>query len=110
VKLLFDQNLASRLVARLKVDFPDSAHVRDLGLRDASDQQVWEHARVQGFTIVSKDWDFQQLSFVRGSPPKVIWIRRGNCSVKEVEELLRSKMQDIQRFGDDPEAALLILS
>jgi len=110
VKLLFDQNLASQIVKRLKGDFPDSAHVRDIGMRDASDGEVWEHARLHGFAIVSKDWDFQQLSFVRGSPPKVIWIRRGNCSVRDIEGLLRSNAEVIRHFGEDPEAALLILS
>jgi predicted nuclease of predicted toxin-antitoxin system len=110
LKLLLDQNLASRLVARLKAAFPGSTHVREIGLEGSTDLEVWEHARLHGFAIVSKDWDFQQLSFVHGAPPKVIWIRRGNCSVRDVEQLLMSNAQTVERFGDDQEATLLVLS
>ena len=109
MKLLLDENLAPRLAASLQASFPDSAHVRDVGLKSAADIEVWEYARVNGFAVVSKDWDFQQLSFVRGAPPKVVWIRRGNCSVRELDELLRSHVDVIKAFGDDREAAVLAL-
>lgn len=45
MKLLFDQNLAPRLVARLADIFPASEHVRDVGLAAGDDQAVWEYAR-----------------------------------------------------------------
>lgn len=82
---LFDQNLAPRLVHDLADLYPDSAHVRDIGLKSSTDREIWDFARDQGYVIVSKDTDFQQMSFVWGHPPKVIWIRRGNCSVRESE-------------------------
>jgi len=84
VKLLLDQNLAPRLVAALAALYPDSKHVRDVGLAAANDDDVWRYAATGGFTIVSKDADFHERSFVLGPPPKVIWIRRGNCSTTEV--------------------------
>jgi predicted nuclease of predicted toxin-antitoxin system len=59
--------------------------------------------------VVSKDWDLQQLSFVHGAPPQVVWIRRGNCSVQELDELLRSHVEVIKAFGDDLEASVLVL-
>jgi predicted nuclease of predicted toxin-antitoxin system len=74
VKLLFDQNLAPRLVARLADIFPASEHVRDVGLAAGDDLAVWEYAKAGGFAIVSKDADFRQLSFLYGSPPKVVWL------------------------------------
>ena len=110
MKLLLDENLTHRLVARIEGSFPGSRHVRDVGLRESSDLEVWNFARAQGFTVVSKDWDFQQLSFVHGAPPKVVWIRRGNCSVRSMERLLVSSTDAITRFGDDQEASLLVLS
>jgi predicted nuclease of predicted toxin-antitoxin system len=85
-------------------------HVRDLGMTVASDSGVWEHAREAGFVIVSKDNDFQQMSFVFGAPPKVIWIRRGNCSVRETEQILRSNSIRIWDFENDQVTAYLILS
>ncbi|MDP2957785.1 MAG: DUF5615 family PIN-like protein [Longimicrobiales bacterium] len=110
MKLLFDQNLAPRLVRTLSDIFPGSMHVRDLGMTEASDRGVWDHAREAGFVIVSKDNDFQQMSFVFGAPPKVIWIRRGNCSVRETEQILRSNSIRIWEFENDQVTAYLILS
>jgi len=110
VKLLLDENLPSRLVVKLQGSFPGSTHVREVGLRSASDREIWDFARAEGFSIVSKDWDFQQLSFVHGAPPKIVWIRRGNCSAREIEWLLVSSADVIRHFGTDHEATLLLLS
>jgi predicted nuclease of predicted toxin-antitoxin system len=72
VKLLFDQNLSHRLVEALKEDYPGSQHVRDVGLKEASDEAVWQYAAQHGLIIVTKDADFHQRSFLLGQPPKVI--------------------------------------
>ena len=109
VKLLFDQNLSPRLVDSLDGTFPGSVHVRDVGLERASDQSVWEYAAAQGLTIVSKDADFHQRSLVFGHPPKVVWIRLGNCRTQDIEDLLQRHVADIQRFLDDVDAAFLAL-
>ena len=90
MKLLFDENLRPRLVANLTGEFPDSLHVRDIGLERAMDEDIWGFARDNGFVIVSKDSDFHQLSFLFGHPPKVIWTRRGNCSTAAVVSLRRN--------------------
>jgi predicted nuclease of predicted toxin-antitoxin system len=79
VKLLFDENVSPKLVDRLTLEFPGSAHVRDVGLRAAEDHQVWEYARAHAFAIVSKDTDFRERSFVEGFPPKIIWLDVGNA-------------------------------
>ncbi|MEX0893895.1 MAG: DUF5615 family PIN-like protein [Gemmatimonadota bacterium] len=110
MKLLFDQNLAPGLVSKLQEIFPGSSHVRVHDLHRAPDNEVWAYARANEFTIVSKDSDFHQLSFLHGAPPKVVWIRRGNCSVTEIEDLLRASTATIRDFENDAEAALLILS
>ena len=110
MKLLFDENVSPRLVAGLSDVFPESVHVRDIGLARATDAVIWTYARDHHFTIVSKDSDFHQVSFVRGSPPKVIWIRRGNCTTADIEALLRSNRAEIASFGVDIESAFLMLS
>jgi predicted nuclease of predicted toxin-antitoxin system len=109
VRLLFDQNLAAALVQRLADLFPDSAHVRDLDLDRAGDAEVWAYAAQYGFTIVSKDADFHQLSFLRGAPPKTVWLRRGNCSTAEVEVMLREHHRGLVRFAETEDAAFLII-
>ena len=110
MKLLFDENLSSRLVPRLSDAFPGSIHVRDVGLARATDAAVWAYARDHDFAIVSKDSDFHQMSFVRAQPPKVIWLRRGNCTTADVETMLRSNRAGILAFGDEEAAAFLALS
>jgi predicted nuclease of predicted toxin-antitoxin system len=105
VKLLFDQNLSYKLVRSFSDEFPGSAHVRDLGLASAIDTEVWEYAKQFGFTIVSKDTDFSQRGFLFGPPPKVVWIRLGNCSTKEIEDVLHSYSAEIRQFGLDPDSS-----
>jgi len=79
-------------------------------MQAADDEIVWTHARTHGLIIVSKDSDFHQRSFVFGHPPKVIWIRRGNCSTAAVEQILRAHREDVARFAENPEGAFLALS
>lgn len=107
-KLLFDQNLSPLLVGALVDLYPGAAHVRSLGLHVAGDDVIWQRARADGFTIVTKDDDFRQMSFLYGAPPKVIWVRLGNCSTGDVEAVLRDRHSDILRFVEDPTAALLV--
>jgi predicted nuclease of predicted toxin-antitoxin system len=109
VKLLFDENLAPRLARDLADLFPGSAHVRDLGLQAAADEAVWARAAADGFVIVTKDDDFRQRSFLRGHPPKVVWVRLGNCRTAEVAALLRAREADVADFVTDPRFALLVL-
>jgi len=109
MKLLFDQNLSHRLVNSLADVFPGSLHVRDVGLASANDDSLWAHARDAGFTIVSKDSDFQYRGFVEGAPPKIVWLRVGNCSTAEIESTLRRHASDIEGFEQDPSSSVLIL-
>ncbi len=89
--------------------FPGSAHVRQIGLRDAADSIIWDYARQNGFAIVSKDSNFQFRSLLYGRPPKFIWLRAGNCSVKTIQDLLRHHAQTLLAFDADPAQAHLIL-
>ncbi|MBI2215693.1 MAG: DUF5615 family PIN-like protein [Candidatus Rokubacteria bacterium] len=110
MKLLFDQNLSPRLVRRLVDLYPNSAHVRDFGLAAADDEPVWRHAAAEGFAIVTKDDDFRQRSFLRGPPPKVVWVQLGNCRTAHVEATLRARSAEVLAFGADPQSALLVLT
>jgi len=110
MKLLFDQNLSPKLVNRLADLFPGSSHVQTVALDCATDDVVWEYARLNGFTVVSKDEDYNNMSVVRGSPPKVIWLLLGNCTTAQVEAVFRARFADIQAFEQDPSVGTLALS
>ena len=109
MKLLFDENLSPRLASRLADLFPASTHVREVGLQAANDPAVWDYARLNGFLIVSKDADMHDLSLHFGNPPKVIWLRLGNCSTAQAENLLRREFEAIQAFDVDNTVSLLAL-
>jgi len=109
LRLLLDENLSPYLAAALADAYPDSAHVRDIGLARAPDERVWRAAIDGGYLLVSKDSDFHQRSFLRGHPPKVVWIRLGNCTTAQILELLRTRRAAIERFTADPEASFLAL-
>lgn len=109
MKLLFDENLSPKLVQRLSSIFPESVHVDRVGLGSEDDNDVWDYARINEFTIVSKDSDFHEKSLLKGYPPKVVWVRRGNCSIKEIEEILIKHTSDIEKLIKNNEKAFLIL-
>lgn len=109
MKLLFDQNLSYRIVENLDALYPESTHVRLVGLEQADDEAIWNYAGTKGYAIVSKDSDFHQRSFLRGFPPKVIWIRCGNSSTSQIEKILRDNRAAIQSFYDDSVHSFLIL-
>lgn len=110
MKLLLDENLSDRLIGLLQDVFPSSCHALTIGTPPISDRMVWEYARSRELTIDTKDSDYQQIAILRGYPPKIIWIRRGNCSTRQIESLLRSNVERIRAFFDDKDAGTLILS
>lgn len=110
MKLLFDENLSSKLPDRLSDLFPNSLHVRDVGMQATIDSVVWDYAKDNDFVIVSKDADMHDMSLVFGNPPKVIWLRLGNCSTRQVENLLRREFAAIRLFYKNHSLSLLALS
>jgi predicted nuclease of predicted toxin-antitoxin system len=109
MKLLFDHNLPPSLVRRLASLFPLSEHVFTLGLDRASDLEIREFAESEGFAIVTKDADFSDLCVLRGFPPKIVWVRRGNCTVDDLEQLLREQYEQIEALNGDPSIGVLTL-
>lgn len=109
MKLLFDENLSSRLVTLLAESYPGSQQVETIGLRGQSDEQIWEHARGHDFIIVSKDNDFRQRSFLHGPPPKVIWLSVGNAGTEPIRKLLETNIPVIENFVANPAESLLVL-
>ncbi len=110
MKLLFDENLSHKLAELLADIFPDSTHVRNVGLKSADDPDVWKFAIENDFAIVSKDEDMHDRSLLFGFPPKVIWIRLGNCSTAQVEALIRRDKDMILNFIQDDVASFLTIS
>ena len=109
MRLLFDHNLSHKLVKRLADVFPDSEHVRHVDLYEASDREIWEYARSRRLVIVSKDEDFHQSSFLLGPPPKVVWVRLGNCATRDIERALRTFHAELLAFDANEEGAFMAI-
>lgn len=110
MKLLFDEQLSPVLVARLTAVYPGSAHVHALGLGGCDDRVVWDYARDHGYDVVTKDADFADLVMTLGAPPRVVWLRLGNCATSAVEALLIEHREAVIAFGQDLEARVLALA
>lgn len=107
MKLLLDQNLSYKLVADLETAFPGTSHVLRLGLDQTPDTELREYAAQEGFTLITKNTDLVDLCVFRGAPPKVIWLRVGNCDTSVIRDVLRSNMARIAAFGEDSSQVVL---
>ena len=102
MKLLLDQNISFRITNKIQNIFPGSKQVRDLGLENTRDSLLWNYAKENGFCIVTFDGDFYDLGLIKGSSPKVIWLRLGNTSTQNIETVLRQNYNLIKTFLTDP--------
>jgi predicted nuclease of predicted toxin-antitoxin system len=96
VKLLLDENLSRRIVPALQEAFPGSTQVTLAGLERSDDRAVWEHAKANGYVLVTKDNDFLGLQSLSGHPPKVILVKLGNCNNDQVLNALISSQKEIR--------------
>lgn len=78
MKLLFDENLFPKLPRLLASDFPNSLHVREIGMKGFAHKIIWEYAKNNDFAVISKDSDFYQRALLYGNPPKLIWLIIGS--------------------------------
>lgn len=109
MKLLLDENLSGKIVARISDLFPDCTHVKNVALMQADDAAIAEWAARHSFSIVSKDTDFYHRSVALGSPPKFIWLRIGNCGAEVIVDLLRSQHALIRDFIASETESVLVL-
>jgi predicted nuclease of predicted toxin-antitoxin system len=109
VKLLFDQNVSYRIVRKLDALFPKSEQVKRLGYDNKSDRFLWEFAKRFGFTIVTYDSDFHNLSQQFGHPPKLIWVKSKNQTTDNLERLFLNHFQSISDFENDNIACLKVV-
>lgn len=105
--LLFDQNISFRVIREISAIFPGSKQVREVGLEGKKELEIWKWAKKQGFTIVSFDADFVDFSLLFNFPPKVIWLRLGNSSTKNIARHLIEREEEIHLFLSDEHVGIL---
>lgn len=110
MKFLVDNNLSPKVAEVLTEFFQSSEHVMALEMDTASDKAIWEHAKDHGFTILSKDNDFEAKSRLFGCPPKVVQLTCGNVKTGQILSILRKHITELEDFLADSEHCLLIIS
>ena len=101
MKLLFDQNISHRILDKLPELFKESTSVKKEGLINETDKVIWEFVKLEGFVIVTRDSDFNDLTALYGFPPKIVWIRSGNLKTNDIADLLIRNFEAIQVFLED---------
>ncbi len=84
-----DAQLSPRTARWIADNFPiAAAPLRDLGLRDVGDEEIFAAARSADAIVLTKDSDFVRLLEQQGSPPKVLWLTCGNTSEAALQKIL----------------------
>lgn len=90
MNIWIDAQLSPSLTHWITENFEVTASaVRDLGLRDSKDFEIFESARKANAVILTKDADFPHLLSQHGPPPQVIWLTCGNTSNKFLQRILK---------------------
>jgi predicted nuclease of predicted toxin-antitoxin system len=110
VKLLLDENLSDRIIFLIVDLYPESQHIKTLGLTNTDDGIIWEYAKINDFVIISKDADFHQRSLLYGHPPKFIYLRIGNSPTSKIVKILRDNFGTIIQFGSAELESILLLA
>lgn len=109
MKLLLEENLSSQIIRGIIDLYPDSAHVKNLALKNVDDNSIWEYAKTNNFAIVSKDADFYQHNLLYNNAPKFIYLWIANSPTIEIVEILRDNFDTICQFENSESASILVL-
>ena len=109
MKLLLDANLSWRLIPVLKEYFDECVHADNIPDIEfpAKDTKIWQYAKDNGYIVITHDNDFNDLIFTRGFPPKIVWMRTGNCSRKITTDILIRSKPAIEELFISEEYGLL---
>ena len=109
MKVLIDQNISFRLIERVQHALPiDFIHVKSVNLADASDISIYVYAKNENFdAIMTMDNDFINIQSMLGTPPKLIWLRVGNCSTAALSLIINQKTTEIHAFLEEVDNDIL---
>jgi predicted nuclease of predicted toxin-antitoxin system len=96
-KFLIDVNLPSRFSVWAGDEFEHVVHIND----ELKDSEIWEYAKKNNLTIVTKDTDFSDMIMINNPPPKVIHIKIGNIKMREFHQLISRVWTDISLMSEN---------
>jgi predicted nuclease of predicted toxin-antitoxin system len=98
MKLLLDENISYRVLKIILKYFPESIHVNEIKRQPLTDWDIFIHARENHYVLVTFDEDFYELQLLRGSPPKIIWLRLGNSNNLKIANKLLDARAEIEIY------------
>ena len=108
--ILVDNNLSYRVAKEIDYFFEGSKHVVNFNMDEhTEDIEIWKFAKEKGYTILTKDNDFETMSRFYGCPPKVVYLTCGNKTTSQVISILERSKNTIRLFLDNDENCLLYL-
>lgn len=107
MKILLDENVSYRIIKKIKHLFDDCKHVNEVGLIAEHDNDIWAFAQKHQYTILTFDADYQELSVLKGFPPKIIWLNTGNVRTEKLSALLIENIIQIENFHANENAGCL---
>ena len=96
-KFLIDVNLPSRFSVWASEDYEHVVNIND----ELKDSEIWNYAKKNNLTIVTKDSDFSDMVIMNNPPPRVIHIKIGNLKMKEFHQLISSIWEDVCIMSKD---------
>jgi len=104
MRIWVDAQISPAIATWISSNYAVSAvAIRDLGLRDAKDKEIFDAAKQEKAVVMTKDSDFVLLLDKLGPPPQVIWVTCGNTSNARLKEILTNtlpKALDLLSFGE----------
>jgi len=95
MKIWLDAQLSPFMADWIKNTFNiEAVALRELGLRDATDKEIFNRAKAENVIVITKDVDFKLLQDRFGSPPKIIWLTCGNTSNKRLQVILKKHLNE----------------
>ena len=89
MKIWIDAQLSPAIAGWIASTFGvEATALRELGLRDATDLEIFWAARQASAVVVTKDSDFVDLVNLHGTPPQVLWLTCGNTSNAALKQIL----------------------
>lgn len=95
VQFLVDAQLPPALAAVLVERGHEAEHVRDIGLGNASDRDLWSYTLENDAVIVTKDEDFAAMIVLGTTGPPIVWVRIGNTRRGELIDWFDAQLDEI---------------
>ena len=100
MKFILDQRLPPALLRWLGDRGHEAEHVRNIGMRDAPDDEIWKRAVTEQAAVITKDEDFAQRRGQSREGPQIVWLRVGNTTTQALIDRLSAGWFEIETALD----------